>query len=106
MLDAVPDLLFSDATQTTPGASATGVGPWFSYHGGVKTALVVFGTTLATHCYLELMCRDGSSVIRVSDITAAGLTIVDLPPGSYRMNLVGGSPSNVNAGLFACPHKK
>ncbi len=106
MLDAIPDMLFTDATQATPGSSTLGAGPWFSFHGGVKTALVVFGTTLATHVYLELMARDGTTAIRVTDITVASLTILDLPPGSYRANLSGGSPSGVRAGLFACPHKK
>lgn len=72
---------------------------WKDFAGG-RAALVIMGT-LATTTKLQMLGPDGSTAIDVSTPTTAGVTALDLPAGSYRINLSGGTPSGIYARI--CP---
>lgn len=77
--------------------SATGNGTSVPFPGG-RSVLVVMGT-LATTSKLQMLGPDESTWLDVATISASGPTSYDLPPGNYRFNLSGGSPSGVYAYL-------
>lgn len=83
-------------------ASASATGSWVPWSGG-RTALVTFGT-LPTTYKLQLLGKDGSTAVDVATISAAGLTSYDLPAGSYRMSVSGGSPAGLYADLISVPY--
>ena len=77
--------------------AGAGAGSYVTFTGG-RSSLVVFGT-LPTTLTFEMLGKDGSTAVVIDTITVAGLTTYDLPPGQYRMNAVGGSPSGLYADL-------
>jgi hypothetical protein len=88
------------AVELLANGSATSDGkPW---QGG-RTSLVIVGT-LATTTKLQLLGPDDSTWMDVATISAVGKTDYDLPAGSYRMQLTGGSPSGIYAKLVAVPY--
>lgn len=103
MLDAIPGLVANISVTGAVVGPAGAAG--YSYHGG-RSAFFVFGTTLPTNVLLQLLGMDGTTWVTVASVSSAGITALDLPPGYYRGNLSGGSPSAVYAGLFTVPYKK
>lgn len=83
-------------------ANASATGSWVTWEGG-RTSLITFGT-LPTTYKLQLLGKDGSTAIDVATISAAGLTSYDLPAGSYRMSVSGGSPAGLYADLVSVPY--
>lgn len=79
--------------------SATSVGAvWV----GGRSALVLTGT-LATTTKLQLLGQDGTTWLDVSTPTTQGVTPLDLPAGTYRMSLTGGSPA-LYASIVTIPY--
>ena len=71
---------------------------WQFWVGG-RSALVVQATSYPTTLGLQLLGRDGQAIAASANITADGITSLDLPPGQYRMNLATGTATDVYATL-------
>ena len=74
--------------------------PWT----GGKTSLVVMATTYPTTCRLELLGKDGATWIAIQTVTANGITALDLPAGTYRFYMNGGTALGVYADLVSIPY--
>lgn len=83
--------------------STTGAGAQATWVGG-RSALVVMGT-FPTTATLQLLGPDGSTWITMATPSTAGSTALDLPAGTYRMNLTGGSPAGFYASLATVPYQ-
>lgn len=83
-------------------ANASATGSWVYFPGG-RAALITFGT-LPTTYKLQLLGKNGSTAVDVATITAAGVTSYDLPAGSYRMSVAGGSPAGLYADIVSVPY--
>jgi len=80
-----------------------------TWQGGFA-ALVITATTYPTTCFLQVLGIDGQTWINLAPatVTATPTTIsansafgYNLPAGQFRLNLSGGSVSNMNAALAA-----
>jgi hypothetical protein len=76
---------------------------WISFPGG-RAALVLMATTYPTTLKLQLMGQDGTTAIDIATLTANGVTLYDLPAGSYRMSVAGGAPAAIYADLVSVPY--
>lgn len=85
--------IISNGSATTTGAQ---------WQGG-RGALVIMGT-LATTTKLQIKGQDGTTWIDVATPTTAGVTALDLPQGTYRLSLSGGSPAGIYADLVSIPY--
>lgn len=83
--------------------SATGAGSQVTWPGG-RSALVVMGT-FPTTATLQMLGQDGATWLTMATPSTAGSTALDLPSGTYRMNLTGGSPSGFYASLATVPYQ-
>ena len=81
------DLLLSNS-------SATGNGAWKARQAGLYT-ISVDGTFGGTTVTIEKKSPDGSSGIAIASVsfTAEGMINVEVPSGSYRAVMTGGTPS-------------
>lgn len=84
--------------------NASATGSYVRLQTGGRVALVLIATAFPTTTTLELKAQDGTTDIVVATLTANGVSSYDLPPGEYRMQLVGGSPSGVYADLVSISH--
>jgi len=71
---------------------------WQTWAGG-RSVLVVEASSFPTTLQLQLLSPNGTAINVGSNITANGVISYDLPAGSYRMNLNGGTATNVHVTL-------
>jgi hypothetical protein len=81
-------------------SNGSATGSWISWNGG-RAALVLMAAAYPTTLKLQILGQDGSTAIDIATLTANGVTVYDLPAGSYRMSLAGGSPSGMYADLVS-----
>ena len=73
---------------------------------GGRTALAIFATTFPSTCQLQMLGKDSATWLAVNSSTYSGNQIIsyDLPAGSYRIHMTGGSVSGLYADLVAIPY--
>ena len=76
---------------------------WQTFNGG-RAALVTEASSYPTTLQLQIQGPGGTAISLGSNITANGLAMFDLPAGSYRMNIAGGTATNVYASLSTVPY--
>lgn len=72
---------------------------------GGRAALAVVATAFPTTCQLQVLGPDGVTWLNEgANITANGVTILDLHEGQYRMNLAGVGVTGLYAALACIPY--
>lgn len=70
----------------------------WKYYAGGRSALVVQATSYPTTLNFQMKGPDGNPItLNSSTINADGVTSYDLPAGEYRMELTGGTATDVYA---------
>lgn len=90
-----------DLVLNTSTGSPTTATEWM----GGRTCLVTLASSYPTTCQLQLLGKDNATWINIgSNITANGSVSQDLPAGTYRMNLTGGTTTALYATLVSVPY--
>lgn len=76
---------------------------WVFWPGG-RTALVVQATSYPSTLQLQMRGPDGNPINLGNNLDADGIANLDLPAGSYRMNLNGGTATDVYVQLCKVPY--
>ena len=77
---------------------------WKPFNGG-RTVLSVVATSFPTTLQLQFLGPDGLTAVSLgANIVANGFTSFDLPAGSYRMILTGGTATAVYATISTVPY--
>ena len=72
---------------------------------GTRMAFITNATTYPTTMFLQLKGPSGAFInINAATITADGMTVYDLPGGSYQVTCAGGAPAGVYASLISVPY--
>lgn len=71
---------------------------------GGRTSLIIEATSYATTTQLQVQGPSGKWINASSNLTADGLTALDLPAGTYRLNLSGGTATDIYARLVMVPY--
>ena len=79
--------------------------PWQTWEGG-RSVLVVEASSFPTTLQLQLQGPNGTAISLGSNITANGVASHDLPAGSYRMILTGGTATDVYVRLCRVPYQE
>jgi hypothetical protein len=89
------------ASNASGAAATTGV-VW----SGGRAALVIVATAYPSTCKLQCLGPDNTTYIDVNAAayTANQVTAYDLPAGTYRMNLSGGTVAALYANLVSIPY--